>query len=111
MQFPLNTLKQVCGYADFHELIIVSSDRKNFFGPVSIPGSYCLCLAQFDLIALLMLKVLVLCFQCMPYLICMSTDPETSIRVKADQQMEEIEKKYPGFTHVSYINILQISCG
>ena len=39
--------------------------------------------------------------QCMPYLICMSTDPENLVRIKADQQLEEIEKKYPGFTHVS----------
>lgn len=31
----------------------------------------------------------------------MSTDPENMIRVKADQQLGEIEKKYPGFTHVS----------
>ncbi|KAK7101267.1 hypothetical protein V1264_024072 [Littorina saxatilis] len=38
--------------------------------------------------------------QCMPYLICMSTDPENVVRVKADQQLEEIEKKYPGFTHM-----------
>ncbi|KAK7495047.1 hypothetical protein BaRGS_00013687 [Batillaria attramentaria] len=38
--------------------------------------------------------------QCMPYLICMSTDPENGIRVKSDQQLEEIEKKYPGFTHM-----------
>lgn len=36
----------------------------------------------------------------MPYLICMSTDPENVVRVKSDQQLEEIEKKYPGFTHV-----------
>ena len=40
-------------------------------------------------------------FQCVPYLISMCTDTEQSIRVKADQQLQEIEKKYPGFIHVS----------
>ena len=39
--------------------------------------------------------------QCVPYLISMCTDEEQSIRVKADQQLQEIEKQYPGFIHVS----------
>lgn len=33
----------------------------------------------------------------------MGSDNEQAIRVKADQQLQEIEKKYPGFTHVSKI--------
>ena len=44
-------------------------------------------------------------FQCVPYLICMGTDFDPSIRVKADQQLQEIDKKYPGFIQVS-LNIL-----
>lgn len=40
-------------------------------------------------------------FQCVPYLISMCTDTEKVIRVKADQQLQEIDKKYPGFIHVS----------
>lgn len=40
-------------------------------------------------------------FQCVPYLISMATDSEAPIRVKAEQQLQEIEKKYPGFIHVS----------
>ena len=36
----------------------------------------------------------------MPYLISMGTDCEAVIRIKADQQLQEIEKKYPGFIHV-----------
>ena len=43
--------------------------------------------------------------QCVPYLISMCTDEEQSIRVKADQQLQEIEKQYPGFIHVSYCEI------
>lgn len=42
-----------------------------------------------------------LLFQCVPYLISMCTDTEKAIRVKADQQLQEIDKKYPGFIHVS----------
>lgn len=34
-----------------------------------------------------------------PYLICMSTDPEKSISHSADKTLSEIEKKYPGFIH------------
>lgn len=45
-------------------------------------------------------------FQCVPYLISMSTDVEAGIRVKADQQLQEIEKKYPGFVHVSIKRLL-----
>lgn len=39
-------------------------------------------------------------FQCVPYLIAMGTDPEPSMRNKADQQLVEIDKKYAGFIHV-----------
>lgn len=39
--------------------------------------------------------------QCVPYLIAMGTDPEPSMRNKADQQLVEIDKKYTGFIHVS----------
>lgn len=38
--------------------------------------------------------------QCVPYLIAMGTDPEPSMRNKADQQLVEIDKKYAGFIHV-----------
>ena len=45
-------------------------------------------------------------FQCVPYLISMGTDSEAVIRIKADQQLQEIEKKYPGFIHVSTISLV-----
>lgn len=37
--------------------------------------------------------------QIVPYLICMSTDQEVFISHTADKQLQEIEKKYPGFIH------------
>lgn len=37
----------------------------------------------------------------MPYLIAMGTDPEPTMKNKADQQLVEIDKKYSGFIHVS----------
>jgi hypothetical protein len=52
-----------------------------------------------------------LLFQCVPYLISMCTDTEKAIRVKADQQLQEIDKKYPGFIHVSkccFFSVLNI---
>jgi len=42
-----------------------------------------------------------MCKQCVPYLICMSSDPDVNIRLKADQQLLEIDKKYAGFIQVS----------
>ena len=39
-------------------------------------------------------------FQCVPYLISMGSDTDPNIRVKADQQLAEIDKKYPGFIQV-----------
>lgn len=39
----------------------------------------------------------------MPYLIAMGTDPEPTMKNKADQQLVEIDKKYSGFIHVSWL--------
>lgn len=41
------------------------------------------------------------CVQCVPYLIAIGTDPEPTMKNKADQQLVEIDKKYSGFIHVS----------
>lgn len=30
----------------------------------------------------------------------MGSDPDTNVRMKADQQLQEIDKKYPGFIQV-----------
>ena len=38
--------------------------------------------------------------QIVPYLICMSTDVEKMVSNSADKQLQEIEKKYPGFIHM-----------
>lgn len=38
--------------------------------------------------------------QLVPYLICMSTDPEKPVSISADKQLQEIEKKYPGFIYM-----------
>ena len=33
----------------------------------------------------------------------MGTESDSAVRVKADQQLQEIDKKYPGFIHVSSV--------
>lgn len=41
----------------------------------------------------------------------MGTDPEPSMRNKADQQLVEIDKKYTGFIHVSRASAwLMVAC-
>lgn len=42
----------------------------------------------------------VTCVQIVPYLICMSTDEERAVSGSADKQLQDIEKKYPGFIHM-----------
>ncbi|XP_045490896.1 nipped-B-like protein B isoform X1 [Colias croceus] len=38
--------------------------------------------------------------QIVPYLICMSTDTEITVSHTADKNLQEIDKKYPGFIHM-----------
>ncbi|NXW50940.1 NIPBL protein, partial [Nyctiprogne leucopyga] len=46
---------------------------------------------------------------CVPYLIAMGTDPEPSMRNKADQQLVEIDKKYAGFIHMKAVAGMKMS--
>ncbi|XP_059905989.1 nipped-B-like protein A isoform X2 [Gadus macrocephalus] len=41
--------------------------------------------------------------QCVPYLIAMGTDPDPTMRNKADQQLVDIDKKYTGFIHMKAV--------
>ncbi|XP_046372301.1 nipped-B-like protein isoform X3 [Haliotis rufescens] len=66
-------------------------------------------LAALGVVILILKQGLVHPVQCVPYLISMSSDPEAAIRIKADQQLEEIEKKYPGFTHMKALQGLKAS--
>lgn len=56
-------------------------------------------LEALNVIQLVLKQGLIHPVQCVPYLICMTTDSEAPVRVKAEQQLQEIEKKYPGFIH------------
>ncbi|KAH9491444.1 hypothetical protein Btru_032197 [Bulinus truncatus] len=66
-------------------------------------------LTALNVVTLVLKQGLVHPVQCIPYLISMGTDTEQSIRVKADQQLQEIEKKYPGFTHMKALQGLKAS--
>ncbi|XP_068429605.1 nipped-B-like protein B isoform X2 [Clinocottus analis] len=47
--------------------------------------------------------------QCVPYLIAMGTDPEPTMKNKADQQLVDIDKKYLGFIHMKAVAGLKMS--
>eukprot|EP00066_Takifugu_rubripes_P013950 XP_011603216.1 PREDICTED: nipped-B-like protein B isoform X2 [Takifugu rubripes] len=47
--------------------------------------------------------------QCVPYLVAMGTDPEPTMKNKADQQLVEIDKKYSGFIHMKAVAGLKMS--
>lgn len=55
--------------------------------------------AALKVIQLILAQGLVHPMTIVPYLICMSTDCETTVSHSADKQLQEIEKKYPGFVH------------
>ena len=47
--------------------------------------------------------------QIVPYSISMGTDSDSTTRAKADQQVQELDKKYLGFIQVTTINTRQTS--
>ena len=53
-----------------------------------------------------MLKI---CPQIVPYLICMSTDHEQRVSHTADKELQDIEKKYPGFIHMKLMKGIMLS--
>ncbi|XP_046405626.1 nipped-B-like protein isoform X2 [Ischnura elegans] len=56
--------------------------------------------AALKVIQLILQQGLVHPVQIVPYLICMSTDIEMMVSHSADKQLQDIEKKYPGFIHM-----------
>ncbi|KAM6034251.1 nipped-B-like protein isoform 7-T7 [Chlamydotis macqueenii] len=62
-----------------------------------------------NVIALTLNQGLIHPVQCVPYLIAMGTDPEPSMRNKADQQLVEIDKKYAGFIHMKAVAGMKMS--
>ncbi|XP_041792743.1 nipped-B-like protein A isoform X2 [Chelmon rostratus] len=62
-----------------------------------------------SVIALTLNQGLIHPVQCVPYLIAMGTDPEPSMRNKADQQLVEIDKKYTGFIHMKAVAGMKMS--
>ncbi|XP_016839309.1 nipped-B-like protein [Nasonia vitripennis] len=55
--------------------------------------------AALKVIQLILAQGLVHPVTIVPYLICMSTDCEKLVSHSADKQLQDIEKKYPGFVH------------
>lgn len=51
-------------------------------------------------IQLILAQGLVHPVQIVPYLICMSSDDDKTVAHSADKQLQDIEKKYPGFIHM-----------
>ncbi|XP_051784298.1 nipped-B-like protein A isoform X2 [Erpetoichthys calabaricus] len=62
-----------------------------------------------NVIALTLNQGLIHPVQCVPYLIAMGTDPEPTMRNKADQQLVEIDKKYTGFIHMKAVAGIKMS--
>ncbi|XP_059489671.1 nipped-B-like protein isoform X2 [Neocloeon triangulifer] len=65
--------------------------------------------AALRVIQLILQQGLVHPVQIVPYLICMSTDLEQCVSHSADKQLQEIEKKYPGFIHMKTLDGIWLS--
>lgn len=62
-----------------------------------VSGCYQVRHSALRVIQLVLAQGLVHPVQIVPYLVCMSTDCEEAIAHSADKQLQDIEKKYPGF--------------
>ena len=47
--------------------------------------------------------------QIVPYLVCMSTDGDKRVSHTADRELQDIEKKYPGFIHMKLMRGIRLS--
>ncbi|XP_063962379.1 nipped-B-like protein A isoform X1 [Lytechinus pictus] len=66
-------------------------------------------MAALQVIVLTLGQGLVHPVQCVPYLVAMGSDPESAIRVKADQQLTHIDQRYPGFIQMKALAGLKMS--
>merc|ERR1719266_1641779 len=66
-------------------------------------------LASLKVITIILSQGLVHPAQIVPYLICMATDWQQSISHAADRDLQEIEKKYPGFIHMKLLHGIRLS--
>ncbi|GAB1597401.1 nipped-B-like protein A [Argonauta hians] len=62
-----------------------------------------------DIIQLVLRQGLVHPVQCVPYLITLGTESDPSVRVRSDQQLQDIDKKYPGFIHMKALQGVKMS--
>lgn len=65
--------------------------------------------AALKVISLILAQGLVHPVQIVPYLICMSTDAHTEVSHTADRELQDIEKKYPGFIHMKLLQGIRLS--
>merc|ERR1719336_1640168 len=65
--------------------------------------------ATLQVIKLILQQGLVHPVQIVPYLVCMATDPDTRVSNAADRELQDIEKKYPGFIHSKLLQGIRLS--
>ena len=80
---------------------------------LSITINFIFCLqvrhVALKVIQLILSQGLVHPVQIVPYLICMSTDNEQRVSHTADKELQDIEKKYPGFIHMKLMEGIRLS--
>ncbi len=65
--------------------------------------------ASLNVISLILQQGLVHPVQIVPYLMCMSTDSQDMVAHTASVQLQDIEKKYPGFIHMKLLQGIRLS--
>ncbi|ELU12686.1 hypothetical protein CAPTEDRAFT_160616 [Capitella teleta] len=66
-------------------------------------------MSALNVIILILGQGLVHPVQCVPYLISMGSDCDNQIRIKADDQLKDIDKKYPGFIQMKALQGVKMS--
>lgn len=65
--------------------------------------------AALEIIQIVLRQGLIHPVQCVPYLITSGTELDPNIRVKSDQQLQDIDKKYPGFIQMKALQGMKMS--
>ncbi|ESN96221.1 hypothetical protein HELRODRAFT_189155 [Helobdella robusta] len=67
-------------------------------------------MSALEVVVLILNQGLVHPQQCMAHLISMGSDANVNIRLKADKQIQDIDKKYPGFVQAKAMQGIKMSC-
>lgn len=107
-QMKTENLKEMCDVQSGMASTIIQIYLKQVMECV-VAGNMVVRHSALRVIQLVLAQGLVHPVQIVPYLVCMSTDTEEPIAHSADKQLQDIEKKYPGFISMKAMQGFRLS--